>query len=353
MSDYSALRRPLSERLPIVTYTNRFAPAVETLWVSPQVERLTGYGFEDWVGRPDFFQTILHPDDRGPVEQEMRASREEVRAFSREYRLLKRDGGVLWIHDESVPIADDDGEPELIQGFFVDISERKDLERQLLHAQKLEAVGRLAAGVAHDFKNFLTAIGGYAALALRALPKDSVAGRHLIELLRTVESATRLTRQLLAFGRSQAPAPCPVDLREVIESMRPMLRSVAGDWVRLELDLGPTPHVHADATQLEQLVVNLVANASDADAGAVTIRTGTVDGEAFLTVSDDGHGMEEETRARAFDPFFTTKEREQGSGLGLSIAHGIVQQARGTIEVESAPGGGTKIAIRLPAATLG
>lgn len=353
MSDYSALRRPLSDRLPIVTYTNRFAPTVEALWVSPQVERLTGYRIEEWVGRPGFFQEILHPDDRMPVVEEMRASREEGRAFSRDYRLLKRDGRVIWIHDESVPIVEDDREPELIQGYFVDITERKELERQLLHAQKLEAVGRLAAGVAHDFNNFLTAISGYATLALRGLPSDSIVHRHLVELLRTVESATRLTRQLLAFGRSQGPAPCPVDISRVIGSMRSMLRRIAGDWVRLELDLGPTPQVHADGTQLEQLVVNLVANARDAEAGSVTIRTGTVEGDAWLTVTDDGDGMDEETRERAFDPFFTTKDRESGSGLGLSIAHGIVTQAGGTIQVESAPGHGTKVAIRLPAAPVG
>lgn len=351
MPDYSDLRRQLSDRLPIVTYTNRFAPVTEALWVSPQVERLTGYAPEEWTARPGFVESVLHPDDRAPVLEEMRASREERRPFSRDYRLLDPEGRVVWIHDESVPIAEDDG--ELIQGYFVDITERKELERQLLHAQKLEAVGRLAAGIAHDFNNFLTAIGGYAEMAIRALPADSAVRRPLEELRRTVESATRLTRQLLAFGRTQAPAPCPVDLAAVVDGLRPMLRSVAGNWVRLELDVQPTPAVHADATQLEQLLVNLVANARDAHAGAITVRTETVGGDAVLSVTDDGEGMDEPTRERAFDPFFSTKEQEQGSGLGLSIVHGIVDRSGGSIDVQSAPGAGTRIAIRLPAAAVG
>ena len=353
MPDYSAPRRPLSDRLPIVTYTNRYAPDVESLWVSPQVEKLTGYTRDEWMGRQDFFQTILHPDDRAPVVEEMRASRAEGRAFSRDYRLLRRDGGVVWIHDESVPIVDESGDPELIQGFFVDISERKELERQLLHAQKLEAVGRFAAGIAHDFNNLLMAITGHASLALRGLPEDSAARRHLTELTATVEAATRLTRQLLAFGRSEAPAPALVDLRSIVEAARPMLRRIAGDWVRLELDLSETPVIHGDPGQLEQVLVNLVANARDGHAGSITVRTGGGDGVVRLTVSDDGEGMDEATRERALDPFFTTKSGEGGSGLGLSIVDGIVRQAGGTVEIESAPLRGTTVAIRLPAAVLG
>ncbi|HEV2591345.1 MAG TPA: ATP-binding protein [Gaiellaceae bacterium] len=353
MTNYSALRRPLSDRLPIVTYTNRYSPTVETLWMSPQAERLTGYSLDEWVARPGFFQTILHPDDRAPVVEEMRASRAEGRAFSRDYRLLRRDGGVIWIHDESVPIADESGDPELIQGFFVDISERKELERQLLHAQKLEAVGRFAAGIAHDFNNLLMAISGHASLALRGLPEGSTAKRHLTELLATVESASRLTRQLLLFGRTESLAPALVDLRGIVEAARPMLRRVAGDWVRLELDLQETPTIHADPGQLEQVLVNLVANARDGHAGSITIRTGGDNQAVRLTVIDDGEGMDEATCERALDPFFTTKAGEGGSGLGLSIVDGIVRGAGGTLEIESAPLRGTTVAIRLPAAILG
>ncbi len=353
MSDYSELRQPISDRLPIVTYANRFAPEVETVWMSPQVQRLTGYRLDDWVGRPGFFDSVLHPDDRAQVLDEMRASRRERRPFSRDYRLLRRDGEVLWIHDESVPILDENGAPELIQGYFVDITERKSLERQLLQAQRHEAMGRLAGGVAHDFNNFLTAIGGMATLAAGVLPAGSPARRYLTELLETVESATRLTRRLLAFSRSVEPAPCLVDLTAIVDGMRGMLRHVAGEGVRLAFDLEATPSVHADLGQLEQLLINLVANARDAEAGSIAIRTHTDGGAAVLSVRDDGHGMDEATRQKAFEPFFTTKDHEHGTGLGLSIVQGIVTGAGGTVAAESAPGAGTTLEIRLPAASLG
>ena len=357
MSDFSALRRPLSERLPIVTYANRFSPVAETLWISPQVERLTGYPLDRWVGSPGFIETVLHPDDRCIVLHEMSESRKETRPFSSDYRLVDPDGRVVWIHDESVPIVDEQGEPEFIQGYFVDITERKELEQQLLHAQKLEAVGQLAGGIAHDFNNFLMAIGGYATLAHEAAPAEGPIRRYLREVMRTVESASRLSRQLLSFSRREPVAPRLVDLKTVVEDMRAMLRQVAGDWVRLELVLDGTPVVHADVSQLEQVAVNLVANARDSEAGAITVETGGArrgeDDFAFLRVSDDGAGMDESTRAHAFEPFFTTKERDEGSGLGLSIVENVVTQTGGRIEVETAPHQGTAVTVLLPAAPVG
>jgi PAS domain S-box-containing protein len=173
MPDYSALRLPLSERLPIVTYTNLVWPIAETVWMSSQVECLTGYRLDEWVGRPGFFESILHPDDRAAVLAEAHASRLERRALSQDYRLIGRDGRVIWIHDESVPILDETGEPELIQGYFVNITRRVELEEQLLHARKTEALGRLAGEIAHDFNNHLTAIRGYADFLEESLPHES------------------------------------------------------------------------------------------------------------------------------------------------------------------------------------
>src|ERR1700712_461706 len=120
---------PLSERLPLVTYTNPFLPAAQTLWISPQVERITGHKLERWVGEPGFFESIVHPDDRVPVLEEMRASRDAIRPFSRDYRLLKPDGEIVWVHDESVPIVEGGAVPEFVQGYLIDITERKALER--------------------------------------------------------------------------------------------------------------------------------------------------------------------------------------------------------------------------------
>jgi len=357
---------PLSERLPIVTYTNAFCPGAETVWMSPQVERLFGYSPEEWVGNPGFFETtVLHPADRAAVVEEMQASRDELRPFSRDYRVVGRDGQVVWIHDESVPILGEGGRPEFIQGYFIDITERKELERQLLEAQKSEALGRMAAGIAHDFNNLMMAIGGYAQLAKRTLEPDAPARGHIHKILGTVERAAKLTRQLLAFSRRDNFEPQPVCLRDLVLEMEAMLLHVAGLEVQVDFELGATPKVAADPGQLEQVLMNLVANARDAGATRVAIRTSTVaiarghdtrrlgigPGEyVALVVADTGGGMDEETQARVFDPFFTTKHRDGGTGLGLSLARSVISQCGGAIEVTSSPGAGTTFRILLPVA---
>jgi PAS domain S-box-containing protein len=366
---YSNLRLPLSERLPIVTYANRFCETPHTVWMSPQVERLTGYRVDEWVGRPDFFESVLHPDDRDGVLGAVRASRTELRPFSRDYRLIAADGRVLWIHDESVPMLDEEGRPELIQGYFVDITERKALEQRLVHAEKTEALGRLAGGIAHDFNNYLQAIRGYAELAERTLEPGAPASLHVGEVIRTADHAARLTRRLLAFSRPQELRPTDLQVEHVVHELRPMLAQIAGPDVDVQFDLKETPVVHADAGQLEQVVVNIVANARDAMSagGALAIRTeaasvaagaeaqrlGVLPGDyAALVVADTGIGMDEAMLATIFEPFFTTKTRERGTGLGLSIVHGIVRNSNGAIDVASFPGSGTTFRILLPARPL-
>lgn len=356
----------LSERLPIVTYTNSFRDVAETVWMSPQVERLFGYLVKDFVGRPGFFEnTVVHPDDRAAVTAEMAASRDELRPFSRDYRLLRRDGQVVWIHDESVPIFGDDGAPEFIQGYFIDITERKELEHQLLQAQKSEALGRMAAGIAHDFNNLLTAISGYAELAIRRVEPGGPVRRNLQKITESVERASRLTRQLLAFSRRDEVVAEPVCLRDLVENMEAMLLHVAGVNVQVDLELDDASRIIGDPGQLEQVLMNLVSNARDAGAARVSIRTsrapvaaanegrrlGVAAGEyVALVVTDDGSGMDDETQARVFDPFFTTKHRDGGTGLGLSLAHSVIQHCGGAIDVTSAVGAGTTFRILLPVA---
>jgi two-component system cell cycle sensor histidine kinase/response regulator CckA len=357
-------------RLPLVTYTNRYEAGASTVWMSPQVEAVTGYRAEEWVGKPGFFERILHPDDRLPVLEEMRVSRDRFRPFSRDYRLHARNGEVVWIHDESIPVLDAAGEPEFIQGYFVDITHRKRLEEALRHSQKIEAVGRLAGGIAHDFNNLLTAISGYAALTEQQLPRGHGAQRYLREIGRTVQRAVRLTRQLLAFSRSQELDPQVFDLGRVVREMELMLLHVAGNGVQVDFDLCDSALVYADIGELEQVLMNLVANARDAisDGGRVSIHTttaavtegpeaerlGIAPGEyAVLIVADTGSGMDADTRALVFDPFFTTKERGAGTGLGLSMVQGIVRQSGGAIEVSSVPGTGTTFRILLPLAVVG
>jgi signal transduction histidine kinase len=232
------------------------------------------------------------------------------------------------------------------------MEEQRHLEQQLQHAQKLEAVGRLAGGVAHDFNNLLTAIDGYSDLALQQLAPDHPVRGDIDEVRRAARRASELTRQLLAFSRRQVLAPRVVDLNAVVLDAQRMLCRLLGSDVSLTTALAAArPLVRADPGQLEQVITNLVVNARDAmpDGGTVRIETAVADGTVRLSVEDDGIGMDERTTERIFDPFFTTKEQGKGTGLGLAMVHGIVTQSDGSITVESAPGRGARFEIALPA----
>ncbi len=229
---------------------------------------------------------------------------------------------------------------------------RRELESQLLHAQKMEAIGLLAGGVAHDFNNLLTVIGGHASLLEEhhALPWGLRA--HVDAIQHAHERAERLTRQLLAFGRRQVMNLRTVALADVAASLADMLRRLIGPHIELVLDLAPdTGYVRADPSQLEQIVVNLAVNARDAmpSGGRLEIRTERRRYHAALVVRDTGCGMDAETRARIFEPFFTTKGFDEGTGLGLSTVYGIVEQSGGRITVESEPNCGATFSVLLPA----
>ena len=354
-------------RLPLVTYTNLLTPAVETVWMSPQVKALTGYAPAEWIETPGFFESILHPDDRESILQDLWRSRAELRPFSRDYRLIARSGETIWVHDESVPVLDKHGCPEFIQGYFVDLTERKALEQQLLHSQKTEALGRMAAGIAHDFNNLLTAIGGYAELVSLDLPSESRAQSDLLQIIHTTARAKKLVDQLLAFCRREPLEPRATDLRQIVGELKSMLAHISGTEIDLSFELSATPVVYVDPGQLEQVIVNLVANARDAmpTGGTVSIATGVASlaagyessrlaldpgSYAVLTVSDRGVGIESDLLSSIFDPFFTTKERDAGTGLGLSTVHAIIRESGGAIDVASTPGEGTTFRALLPTA---
>ena len=246
---------------------------------------------------------------------------------------------------------------------FRDVTRERHLEAEMRHAQKMEALGRLAGGVAHDFNNLLTVIFGSLELAMTTLPAATPAHEDLLEVNKAAQRASDLTRQLLAFSRKQVLAPRAVRLDELLEGMHRMLQRVLGEHIAIEVmgdpDLG---WVVGDPGQLEQVVANLCVNARDAmpDGGTVKLVTRNTSGAEFggparfahgaveLVVSDTGVGMSAEVRERIFEPFFTTKEHGKGTGLGLSTVFGIVSQAGGAIDVRSAPGCGTTFRIVLP-----
>jgi two-component system cell cycle sensor histidine kinase/response regulator CckA len=234
--------------------------------------------------------------------------------------------------------------------------ERKQLEEQLNHAQKMEAIGQLAGSVAHDFNNVLTAILGFCELAQSGMSPDARERDDLSEIQKAGERAAGLTRQLLAFSRQQVLQPKVHDLNALVSGVHPMLRRLIFENIELNLSLQPKiGSIKIDATQLEQILMNLVVNARDAmpNGGAITIETSNASGNGCLSliVTDTGCGMDDAVRSRLFEPFFTTKGAGKGTGLGLATVERIVKQSGGTIDVISQPGKGTTFTVSFPRAT--
>ncbi|MCC7519405.1 MAG: PAS domain S-box protein [Verrucomicrobiae bacterium] len=251
-----------------------------------------------------------------------------------------------------------------------DVTERNELQLQVIHAQKMEALGRITGGVAHDFNNLLTAISGYSELLQMRLPEGDSQRKLAEEIEKVVDRASELTRRLLAFSRKQPGKPRRLNLNDIVANMDGMLRRVIGENIALRVVFDKDLHlVEADPGQLEMMVMNFAANARDAmpKGGTLTLETANLDrvqagavaalrslssGEwVALTVRDTGIGMDETMLSRMFEPFFTTKEMGKGTGLGLSTIYGIVRQSGGAIEVQSRVGEGTEFCVYLPQAT--
>jgi signal transduction histidine kinase len=257
-----------------------------------------------------------------------------------------------------------------VTGFIRDITEQRTLEEQLRQSQKLEAIGRLAGGVAHDFNNILMSIMGAADLLLMQTASSDPTRDEVNEIKQSVDRGAGLTRQLLAFSRRQKTVTKVFALDEAVASMDTMLRRLIGPEIEFEIIRPPGPTtVMADPGQIQQVVLNLVVNARDAmpEGGRVTVQVDEVDLDeatrlafaearpgryARISVADTGMGMNEQTRAKLFEPFFTTKEQGKGTGLGLSIVYGIVKQSGGHISVISEPGHGATFVIYLPVASV-
>jgi PAS domain S-box-containing protein len=320
-----------------VTFAN---PRLLQIWGVTD-EEIRGPG---WMAR-------VHPDDLPALIQTWRIALAARTEYEREYRLRLDDGTIRWVHGRSAPLSDSQGNVVGSVGTIEDVTERRNGMEQLLQAQKMEAVGRLAGGIAHDFNNLLTAINADAEFLIAALPADSQERGDAEDILAAAQRAAELTRQLLAFSRRQLLRLRVVDANTVVRGVEKLLRRVIGEDVRVVITLDPAVgRIRVDPGQLEQVLVNLAVNARDAmpEGGTLTISTHAAPHAARLTVSDTGHGMDDATRRRAFEPFFTTKGVDRGTGLGLATVHGVVVQSGGTIEIESEPNAGTQVHVVFP-----
>ena len=286
--------------------------------------------------------------------------------FRSETIRIRKDGRRISVSLTDSPILGDAGRVTGLSSIARDITERKRLEEELLQAQKMEAVGRLAGGIAHDFNNILTAILGYSDLIIGQTDERQWMYKHLVEIRKAADFAASLTHQLLAFSRRQPLFLRVFNLNDSVRSMQKMLARVIGENIAIKTQFkAETGRLKADPSQLEQVLLNLCVNARDAmpRGGSITIQTEDLtyfldDREAVqempageyvkLTVTDTGHGMTPEVSRHIFEPFFTTKEKEQGTGLGLATCYGIVKQSGGYITVQSEVGVGTTFAIYLP-----
>lgn len=323
-------------------------------------------GYEPWeiidtMGPLD----LVVPEDRHHVAENIRL---RIDGFTDnlfyEFRMVRKDGARRDVESYSSQITYH-GAPAIL-GILLDATERKHLEAQFIHSQKMDAIGQLAGGIAHDFNNILSVIIGASSLVKMRIDKENLLVRYVDQTISAAQKAAQLTKSLLAFSRKQQIDLQPVDLNNTVKNAKKLLSRLITEDIEFESILSDEPlTVQADRLQIEQIMMNLITNARDAitDKGKITIMTGNavIDGKfvefhgfgkpgAYATISviDTGHGMDGETRSRIFEPFFTTKEVGRGTGLGLSIIYGIIKQHNGFIVVESQKGAGSTFVVYLP-----
>ncbi|MFO1475877.1 MAG: PAS domain S-box protein [Verrucomicrobiota bacterium] len=337
----------------------------ELRW-SDETYRIFGLEPRQVPASTDLFYRFVHPDDRQRVAEAAERACATRGVYDIEHRIVLAGGEERIVRERAEFSCDPEGNPRLMHGIVMDVTERKQLEEQLRQSQKMEAIGQLAGGVAHDFNNILTVIHGYAAMLTEEEQLKEFARRAVNQIIQASERAADLTRQLLTFSRRQVLQPRALDLNEVVSNMTLMLGRILGEDISLQLDYWPQPAmIQADSSMIQQVLLNLAVNARDAlpDGGQLNVRIHLEQVDpgraashpesregAFvcLSVSDNGCGIAPENLRRIFEPFFTTKEVGKGTGLGLATVYGIVQQHQGWIEVESEPGLGATFRVYLP-----
>jgi two-component system cell cycle sensor histidine kinase/response regulator CckA len=337
---------------------------------SAEAHRIFGVPPGQFAGSLEAFFAFVHPDDRGAVRAASEAAAAGGPAYDIEHRVVRPDGDVRWVHEKASRVGGAQGRPLRMVGTVQDITDRRLLEDQLRQSQKMEAIGRLAGGIAHDLNNALTAIAGYAELALGEVASDHAARADVEEIRRAAERAGSVTRQLLAFSRKQLLEPRVFDLNETVAAISRLLSRLLGADVEVQTRLAAIAlPVVGDPGQVEQAVINLALNARDAmpGGGKLVLATAqeTVDVAyarshppmptglyTVLRVSDSGHGMPRETQVRIFEPFFTTKDVGKGTGLGLSMVYSTLKQSGGFIFVDSEVNRGTTFRLFFPPAPI-
>ncbi len=332
---------------------------------NPFMEKLTGFSANEVLGKHplEVFPFLRTTEIMAGIEKALQG---EISEAKRIQFNVSKTGLSVWVSDISGPLRNSQEEIIGVIGMVRDITEHHKLEEQLRQSQKMEAIGTLAGGVAHDFNNILSVIMGYGTMVMDCLEDGSTSKKDIKEVLTAAERAATLTKRLLVFSRKQVVEVKPVNINETILSLQKMLNRIISENIDFKLDLADKPLVvMADAGQIEQVLMNLTVNAKDVmpDGGHLTISTrleeiddtyiaafgyGRPGKYALITVTDTGSGMDEETRQKIFEPFFTTKGIGEGTGLGLSIAYGIVKQHHGYINVDSEPGHGAIFKIYLP-----
>lgn len=335
------------------------------VFVNDQYTRLVGYDRAHLMERDPYelWLEVTHPEE-AEVERVLigRVGKGEIDRFQLDKRVLSKSGTTHWVHTELRSSRDAQGRLEYIVVSFEDLGPRRaaeaardQLEAQLRQAEKLGTVGKLVGGIAHDFNNRLAIIMGYGDLLCTGLASDDPLRHHATMVLESAKGAAQLTRQLLAYGRRQVLKPVSVDLNEMVERMRRLLRSVVDDRIEIIVSANARSPVFADPGQLEQVILNLALNARDAMPAGGRLSLSTADAPddmVALTVHDTGTGIADDVLPHIFEPFFTTKELGQGTGLGLAMVDGIVRQSGGSTNVESHPGTGTTFTVLLPRGRL-
>lgn len=363
----------LLSNLPGMAYRCRLDEHWTMEYVSEGCEELTGYAPEGLVANRDLaYEDLIHPEDREQVRMGIEEALECGEPFRIEYRLLTRAGEEKWVWEQGRAVEVPGSKETMLEGLIIDVSREHDLERQVSRAQRLESVGQLAGGVAHDFNNILTAISGYADLLSMKIRDDDRLLQDVMGIQKAAQRASNLTRQLLAFSRQQIIEPKVIDINELITDLNKMLYRLIGEDIQLETNLAEEiGRIKADPGQIEQILINLIVNAADAikpirhlaSEKKITIDTQNVivdklytaqhpeskEGNyVLLTVGDNGTGIKKEIMDKIFDPFFTTKPKGEGTGLGLATVYGIVKQNGGFINLYSEPDTGTIFRIYWP-----